>query len=93
MRSKCSDNIYYRSKDLAEEMYDLRERINVFFSKRKDHQKDIEKEKENNQSDDIEKIKDKVQECDPLIGFMQLDSKLVETVEQDINRNKNNPDQ
>ena len=46
MRSKCSDDIYYRSNDLVKDRYDLMERINVFYSKRKDLQRDIETDKE-----------------------------------------------
>ena len=88
MRSKCSDDIYYRSKDLVEDRYDLMERINVFYSKRKDLQKDIETVKENDPSEEIERIEDKVKECDPMIGFMHPNSKGDEADMQDVNRNK-----
>ena len=74
MRLKCSNDIYYRSKDLVEDRYDLIERINVFYSKRKNLQRDIETEKENDQSKEIDKVK----ECDPMIGFMHPNSKGVE---------------
>ena len=88
MRSKCSDDIYYRSKDLIEDRYDLMERINVFYSKRKDLQQDIEKEKDNDPSDEIVVIEAKVQQCDPMIGFMHPDSKRNAAAEKDINRTK-----
>ena len=45
MKSKCSDNIYYRSKDLTDDGYDLMERLNVFYSKKKKLENDIKKEK------------------------------------------------
>ena len=70
MKSKCSDNIYYRSKDLTDDRYDLMERLNVFYSKKKKLENDIKNEKEIDPSEEVDRIFEEVQECDPLNGLI-----------------------
>ena len=76
MKSKCSDNVYYRSKELVEDRYDIMDRINVFYSKKKELQVDIEKERIVDPSEELPEILDKVKECDPLTGLIY--SKIIE---------------
>ena len=64
------------------------ERINIFYSKRKDLQKEIKMEKEDDPSEEIIRIEDKVKECDPYIGFLHPDAKEYVTVEQDVDKSK-----
>ena len=36
MKSKCSDDVYLKSKSLKEEEYDLKDRINSFYTRKRD---------------------------------------------------------
>lgn len=92
MKAKCSDSVYYKSKDLTEERYDLMERINVFYSKRKDLQYEIKREKEDDPSEELIRIEEQVQECDPYIGFLHPDKKEAAPAEKDENQSKRNKD-
>ena len=51
------------------------EKINVFYSKRKDLQYEIKREKEDDPSEELIRIEEKIQECDPYIGFLHPDKK------------------
>ena len=68
-------------KNIVEERYDIMEIINVFYSQRKDLQSDIDKEKDSDPSDEIDRIRYKVQKCDPIIGFMHPESKWDDALE------------
>ena len=85
MKSKCSDNVYFRSKELVEDRYDIMDRINKFYSRKKELQNDIERETENDPSEEVHEIWDKVEECDPLTGIKHL---AVKADERYNNKNK-----
>ena len=87
MKSKCSDNLYYRSKELVEDRYNLMEQMNVFYSKRSNLQYDIAKEIEEDSSEEVFRLNDKVKECDPLIGFMHPDEKVGKKMQPNDNGN------
>ena len=70
MKTKCSNNVYYNFKELEEARYDIMERLNVFYSKKKDLEYEIDKEKKEDPSHEIFELEDKVKECDPLIGLL-----------------------
>ena len=57
-------------KKLVEDIYDLMDQINKFYSKKKDLQVDTAKESLKDPSEELPEIWDKVKECDPLTGLI-----------------------
>ena len=70
MKSKCSDDVYLKSKSLKEEEYDLKDRINTFYSRKRDLLNIIVEEKNNDPSKEIHEIEKEVKESDPFRGFI-----------------------
>ena len=50
MKTKCSDHVYYKSKSPKEEKFDLKDKINTFYSHRNDLRRIIIEEKNNDPS-------------------------------------------
>ena len=70
MKSKCSDDVYLKSKSLKEEEYDVKDRINTFYSRKRDLLNIIVEEKNNDPSKEIHEIEKEVKESDPFRGFI-----------------------
>ena len=64
------------------------ERLNTFYSKRKDLQYDIEKEMEEYPSEKVSECR--IQNFDPLNQLMHTDAKGDEIVEENLNKTKTN---
>ena len=79
MKSKCSDHVYLKSKSLKEEEYDLKDKINTFYSHKKDLLNIIVEEKNNDPSKEIHEIEDEVKTCDPFRGFLPENEEYVNT--------------
>ena len=70
MKSKCSDVVHLKSKSLKEEEYDLKDRINTFYSRKRDLLNIIVEEKNNDPSKKIHEIEKEAKESDPFRGFI-----------------------
>ena len=67
------------------------EKINVFYSKEKELEYDIQKQKNYDLSKEILEVEENVEECDPQIGqLISPQSKLTATVENYVNEPKTN---
>ena len=84
MKSKCCDDISYRSGDLIEKRYDLMEQPNVFYSIKRNLR--MISKKINDPSEEVENNWDKVKECDPLNGLLHPKVKGGEINENEANQ-------
>ena len=70
MKTKCSDHVYYKSKSLKKEEFDLKDKINTFYSHRNDLLRIIIEEKKDDSSEEIHKVEDEVKASNPFKGFI-----------------------
>ena len=70
MRKTCTDKVYNMKKSLREELSDLQERINMFYSNINKILEEIFKEKQESPSKELLEVEEEVKEFDPLKGII-----------------------
>ena len=70
MRKTCTDKVYNMKKSLREELSDLQERINMFYSNINKILEEIFKEKQENPSKELLEVQEEFKEFDPLKGII-----------------------
>ena len=78
-----SDDLYYKSKYLMEDRYELMKESIYFTLSERTCKLILKKRRTVTPSDEIDRIKDRVQECDPMTSFMHRESKGAESLEQE----------
>ena len=74
MKKTCSDRIFDMKRRLREEERDLKERINLFYSKKREVLEKIAQEKLEDPSEELFKVEEEAKSCDPFAGFIVNDT-------------------
>ena len=74
MKKTCSDRIFDMKRRLWEEERDLKERINLFYSKKREVLEEIAQEKLDDPSEELFRVEEEAKSCDPFAGFKVNDT-------------------
>ena len=74
MKKTCSDRIFDMKRRLREEERDLKERINLFYSKKREVLEEIAQEKLEDHSEELFKVEEEAKSCDPFADFIVNDT-------------------